>query len=62
MLQVFEEHNVDTPYIKKNYKDVLTRMEQEGTISAVPPHTSRPKRKGEATCADTVRVTFPRST
>jgi three-Cys-motif partner protein len=59
MLQVFEEHNVDTPYIKKNYKDVLTRMEQEGTITAVPPHTARPKRKGEVTCADTVRVTFP---
>jgi three-Cys-motif partner protein len=60
MLQVFEEHNLDTPYIKKNYKDVLTKMEQEGTIRADPPHTARPKRKGEVTCADTVRVTFPR--
>jgi hypothetical protein len=59
MLQVFEEHNVDTPYIKKNYKDVLTKMEQERTITAAPPHTARPKRKGEVTCADTVQVTFP---
>jgi three-Cys-motif partner protein len=59
MLQVFEEHNVDTPYIKKNYKDVLTKMELEGTISAIPPHDSRQKRKGEVTFADTVKVTFP---
>jgi three-Cys-motif partner protein len=62
MVQVFEEHNVDTPYIKKNYKDVLTKMEQEGTITAVPPYTRRPKRKGEVTFADTVSVTFPRKT
>jgi three-Cys-motif partner protein len=61
MLQVFEEHNVDTPYIKKNYKDVLTKMEMEGTITAVPPHSSRKKIKGVPTCADTVKVTFPRN-
>ncbi len=60
MLQVFEEHNVDTPYIKKNYKDVLTKMERDGTITADPPHTGRPKRKGEVTCADSVVVTFPK--
>lgn len=59
MLEVFEKHNIDTPYIKKNYKDVLTKMEQEGTITAQPPHTARPKRKGEITFADAVRVTFP---
>jgi three-Cys-motif partner protein len=59
VVQVFEAHNVDTPYIKKNYKDVLTKMEQDGTIRADPPHTVRRKRKGEATCADTVQVTFP---
>lgn len=62
MVRVFEEHNVDTPYIKKNYKDVLTRMEQEGTITAVPPHSARRIRKGEITFADTVQVTFPRKT
>jgi hypothetical protein len=59
MLQVFEEHNVDTSYIKKNYKEALTRLEQDGTITAVPPHTARKKIKGEVTCADTVQVTFP---
>jgi hypothetical protein len=28
-------------------------------ITAHPPHTVRPKRKGEVTFADTVKVTFP---
>ncbi len=46
-------------FFKKNYKDVLTKMEQDGTIRADPPHTVRRKRKGEATFADKVRVTFP---
>ncbi|QEL17144.1 three-Cys-motif partner protein TcmP [Limnoglobus roseus] len=59
MQEVFDRHNVDTPFIKKNYKDVLTRMEKEGSITANPPHTSRPKRKGEVTFADLVQVTFP---
>src|SRR5262249_19236739 len=61
MLQVFEGHNVDTPYIKKNYKDVLTKMEMEGTITVVPPHSSRKIIKGVPTCADTVKVTFQRN-
>jgi hypothetical protein len=59
MVQVFDQHNVDTPYIKKNYKDVLTKMELDGTITADPPHSSRRKRKGEVTFGDDVRVTFP---
>ena len=31
MEQVYQEHNVDTPYIKKNYKDVLRKLEARGT-------------------------------
>jgi hypothetical protein len=62
MIQVFDEHNVGTPYIKKNYKDVLTKMEKDGTIVLDPPLTKRPKRKGEITCGDQVRVTFPQTT
>lgn len=58
MNEVFERHNVDTPFIKKNYKDVLTKMEIAGTISAQPPRTDRPKRNGEVTFADKVVVTF----
>jgi three-Cys-motif partner protein len=59
MIEVYEQHNVDTPYIKKNYKDVLTKMEKEGSITADPPRAKRPKRNGVVTCADGVRVTFP---
>lgn len=55
MVDIYAQHNVDTPYIKKNYKDALGRLEATGKISADPPATSR--RKG--TFADHVLVTFP---
>ncbi|MBN1808110.1 MAG: three-Cys-motif partner protein TcmP [Planctomycetes bacterium] len=51
MLRIYVQHNVDRPYIKRNYKDVLLKLEAEGKIS-VSTH-----RKG--TFADTVQVTFP---
>lgn len=57
--EVFEQHNVDTPYVKANYKDVLREMELAGTISSNPPHSARPRRNGQPTFADRVRVTFP---
>jgi three-Cys-motif partner protein len=56
--QVYERHNIGTPYVKKNYKDVLARLEQEGHIKANPPAAQRPKRNGMPTFADNVRVTF----
>jgi len=52
MLEVYEQHNVDTPYIKRNYKDVLMKMENEGKI------TASAHRKG--TFGDKVRVNFPK--
>ncbi|MGD9495593.1 MAG: three-Cys-motif partner protein TcmP [Armatimonadota bacterium] len=59
MAQVFDEHQVGTPFIAKNYKDVLRQMEEDDLIEANPPAPDRPKRKGKATFADTVMVTFP---
>jgi three-Cys-motif partner protein len=59
MVEIYDQHNVDRPYTDSNYKQVLRKMELAGTITAQPPHTARPKRKGEVTFADTVRVTFP---
>jgi three-Cys-motif partner protein len=59
MVQVYDEHNVGRRYTDANYKEVLRKMELEGKITADPPHTARPKRKGEVTFADTVMVTFP---
>lgn len=55
MVQIFDEHQVGTPFVKKNYKDVLHQMEADGLIVAEPPADKR--RAG--TFADTVMVTFP---
>ena len=51
MHEIYEQHNVDTPYIKKNYKNVLWELEKEGEI------TAGSHRKG--TFADSVKATFP---
>jgi three-Cys-motif partner protein len=57
--QVYEEHNVGRPYILKNYKDVIKKLEADGKVTAYPPSTNRRKRKGEITLADTVEIAFP---
>ena len=57
--EIYERHNYGRRYIKKNYKNVLTQMEVSGKITGLPPHTTRPKRKGETTCADETFFTFP---
>lgn len=59
MWDVYREHSVDTPYIKRNYKELLLKMELAKEIKANPPAAKRPKRGGVPTFADTVEVTFP---
>jgi three-Cys-motif partner protein len=59
MLQVYEHHSVEKPYLKQNYKKALTKLEAAGRISAKPPAKERPKWKGEVTFADNVVVKFP---
>jgi len=59
MYRVYEQHNVGRPYVKANYKRVLTKMEAAGKVTTQPPADKRPKRKGEVTFADEVIVTFP---
>jgi three-Cys-motif partner protein len=34
MKVIFGEHNIGTPYIKKNYKDALLQLEKEGLLKA----------------------------
>ncbi len=60
MSEVFERHNYGRRYIEKSYKEVLTKMERAGKIKGEPPYATRPKRKGEITCADSVRFSFPK--
>ncbi len=51
MHHIYEQHNVDRPYIEKNYKDALKLLAKDGKIT-----TS--KRRGD-TFGDNVEVTFP---
>ncbi len=59
MEQVYKKHNIGRPYVKKNYKQVLSNMEANGQIIVNPPAIKRRKRKGEVTFADDVLITFP---
>ncbi len=36
MKQIYDKHNIDRPYIKKNYKDALMKLESDGRISVLP--------------------------
>ncbi len=56
--QIYEEHNVGTPYINKNYKDTLRKLESESKIIADVPAAQRRTYKGEATLTN-VKFTFP---
>ena len=58
MVQIYEEHNVDTPFIKKNYKDALAQLETENLIRVDPPAQKRPKRNGIVSFKDEAIVTF----
>jgi len=60
MRLIYERHCVDKPYIKPNYKSILTKMEAASKIKVNPPAAGRPKRQGVATFGDEVVVTFPR--
>lgn len=55
MLELYEEHNVDTPYIKKNYKEALRTLLDDGKIEAISKK-GKPPRNG--TFADDIIVTF----
>jgi three-Cys-motif partner protein len=54
--RVYEIHNVDRPYIKKNYTEVLLKLETAGRVKTDPPAHKR--RKG--TLGPSVNIIFPR--
>lgn len=56
--ELYERHSNRTPFVLKNYKSVLVRMEASGKITAIPPKSERPAVKGVPTMAYHVRVTF----
>src|ERR1700752_871627 len=53
--QVYEAHNLDRPFIKKNYTEVLWKLEAAGKVKVEPPATRR--RKG--TFGPKVNIAFP---
>ena len=53
--QIYDKHHVDTPYIEKNYRELLIKLEDDGKIQTDPPANKRRKN----TFAKTVNVTFP---
>jgi len=53
--EVYDEHNVGTPFIMPNYKRVLIRMEERGQIKCEPDRESRKTN----TLADRVLISFP---
>jgi len=59
MKAVFETHHVGKPFVEKNYKDALRKLEATDKIKAEPPSAKRPKRSGEVTFGEKVVVTFP---
>lgn len=56
MREIYEEHNVDTPYIKANYKKVLRDLYDDKIIDAISDK-GKPPRKGSF--GDTIMVWFP---
>ncbi len=53
MLQVYDQHHVGKRYIKKNYKDILLKLEAENKI------TASPSKRRKNTFGDDVKITFP---
>jgi len=60
MQEIYMRHNVGRPYIRANYKSALRSLECSNQITTKPPAHLRPKRKGEVTFGDDVRVSFPK--
>lgn len=52
MREIYENHSVDRPFMPKNYKDVLVKMEQSGKIRTKG-------RKVARGFADHIEVSFP---
>ncbi|MDQ1610298.1 MAG: hypothetical protein QOG00_229 [Pyrinomonadaceae bacterium] len=59
MRQIYEAHHVGTPYIDKNYKDALRRLEEQGKVATQPPPDKRRRQSGVLSFGDNVLVTFP---
>jgi three-Cys-motif partner protein len=53
--EIYEAHNVGTPFVLYNYKEALKQLESVDKIKVIPPAHSRRNN----TMADTVKIVFP---
>jgi predicted DNA-binding protein YlxM (UPF0122 family) len=53
---IYEEHSVDRPFIKKNYKTVLSEMENDKVVEV---RTLKAAKRRKGTFADHLLVRFP---
>lgn len=56
--KLFFEHSRNRPFTKKNYRDIISKLEEEGKITCDPSKSNRKK----GTLADHVIINFPKST
>lgn len=56
--EIFQSHNIGTPYIESNYKEALLSLEENNLIYANPPRDKRQKRNGKPTLSSNVIITF----
>ena len=76
MKEIYEEHNVGTPYIEPNYREVLKQMEIDGKITVNPKFGDyyvdqngnyilndkrKPKKRRKNSFTEEVIVTFPKN-
>ena len=53
--QIYESHSIDTPYVEKNYREILKQLENEGTIDM---RSTKGKRRA-GTFPNHVLIHFP---
>jgi len=58
--ELYMDHSVGRPFIRRNYKRILNTLEEQGKLKAHPPASYRRMQKGERTFADHVKITFPK--
>jgi len=58
MNEIYLAHNVGKPYIARNYKTALRKLESENKILTNPPPNERKRKKGEVTFGPDVQIFF----
>ena len=53
---IYKTHSIDTPYISRNYREVITKLEDEGVVTAY----SKTGQRRRQTYPPRVRIRFPK--